>query len=514
MPPFQYPPLLPLELRLLVVHPGSPQDPLTGTLVQRKLSPEDGDIPDYEALSYCWGDQSHPQSVKLKTKWRNPKEQAHPASEPNGSSYWKFILSAFGILHSGYLDIGPNLASALRALRYPDRKRLLWCDSICINQKDYAERAAQVQRMTDVYMFARSVIVWLGPATPWASMAMETVRQVGNRHFPQEADTPWLYQNMTPHPSALTTDGSGIKITYGKPIPFSQDQWHSLEKLLDLDWHRRLWTHQEIVFANQETSIVMLGEEELPWSQYREAVVFVCTYTWAPMRVWLLDPARFTRNKFVFVFKVAAIDYVGKQNTSWIEALGFTRRYDCSDDRDRLYALRGLLQPDIARCIRVDYTKSAKEIAASACITHLKQSRNLDFLKICNSPTSPTWAVDLEKPVGVLEASSNASARSAASARLIKPGVLEVAGLPCDEIISKPIDLPVNENFPEIKQYVETLLTAFRDLTGNDEFHRDDKCVDELMTALAFGGMFSQPLAQGLATEHWLVYLWKAAAET
>ncbi|KAF5599852.1 heterokaryon incompatibility protein het-6 [Fusarium pseudoanthophilum] len=472
MPRFPYPPLLSAELRLLELHPGLPDDRLTGTVFHRILSPEDGELPDFEALSYCWGDQSRPEQVKLATERPTPGEQSDQSSD------------------SGHVDIGPNLASALRALRYRDCKRVLWCDSICINQQDTVEREGQVQRMADVYMFAERVIAWLGPATPWASMAMETVRQVGNRHFPQEADTPWLYQNMTPHASAPTTNRSGIEITYGEPIPFSQDQWHSFEKLLDLNWHRRLWTHQEIVFANQETSIVRLGEEEMPWARYKDAVAFICTYPWGPLTAILLDPARCTRNEFVFVYKVAAIDCAVKQHASWIDALAFTEKYDCSDDRDRLYALRGLLQPDIARCIRVDYTKSAKEIAASACVTHLEQRRNLDFLRLCNSTTSPTWAVDLQKPLSVFEVSSDAGARSAASARLIKPGVLEVAGLTCDEITRKPIDLPGSKSFENIKEYLETLLMAFRDLTGNDDFHRDDKCVDELITAMTYGDLW------------------------
>ncbi|RBR07166.1 hypothetical protein FVER53590_12956 [Fusarium verticillioides] len=271
MPPFQYPPLLPLELRLLVLHPGSPQDPLTGTLVQRTLSPEDGDIPDYEALSYCWGDQSHPQSVKLKTKWRNPKEQAHPASEPNGSSYRKFILSVFGIIHSGYLDIGPNLASALRALRYPDRKRLLWCDSICINQKDVTERSAQVQRMADVYQSARRVIVWLGPVAPWSSTAIETLRWVRS-----ELSCPAMdftsYQGIF----APTNDASRQDIDYNEPLPLAQDQWLAFEQLLDVNWFRRLWTYQEIALANQETSVVRMGNDEILWTRFIEATMLIC----------------------------------------------------------------------------------------------------------------------------------------------------------------------------------------------------------------------------------------------
>lgn len=154
---------------------------------------------------YCWGDQSHPQSVKLKRKWRKGKKQPRPAPEPDSSSYRKFSLTAFGI-HSGHLDIGPNLASALRALQYRYCKRLLWCDSICINQKEVAERSAQVQRMADLYQSSRRVIVWLGPAAPWSTTAMGIMRWVRNQLSSPAIDIS-SYEGVAPN-FAPTKDGS------------------------------------------------------------------------------------------------------------------------------------------------------------------------------------------------------------------------------------------------------------------------------------------------------------------
>lgn len=60
------------------------------------------------------------------------------------------------------LLITPNLDTALRRIRLPDRIRALWVDAICINQQDVAERGGQVQLMGSIYSKARQVIVWLG----------------------------------------------------------------------------------------------------------------------------------------------------------------------------------------------------------------------------------------------------------------------------------------------------------------------------------------------------------------
>lgn len=501
MPPFQYPPLLPLELRLLVLQPGSLQDPLSGTLVQRKLSLEDDDIPDYEALSYFWGDQSHPQSIKLKTKWRKTKQQTHPAPESDSSSYRKFILSTFDILHSGYIDIGLNLASALRALRYPDRKRLLWCDSICINQKDVAERSAQVQRMADVYQSARRVIVWLGPAAPWSSTAIETLRWVRSQLSCPAIDFT-SYKGIF----APTNDASRQDIDYSEPLPLAQDQWLAFEQLLDVNWFRRLWTYQEIALANQETSIVRLGNDEILWTRFIEATMLICFNKGSVSQPCFVDLARHTANMKVFCGNASScriIQQLGRDQNDWVSLLFLTRFYECSDIRDKLYALRGFLEPETAQSIRVDYTKSARQIMASASITYLKQRRNVQFLKLCNSTTSPSWAVDLQKPLCLMQLFSNAGARSAASARYIKPGVLEVAGVSCDGICNSVMDMPPRAKFEAVEDYIANVLKVFRDLTGNGDFHQDDKCLDDLINLMTFGKLWEHSTVRTEGPPSW-----------
>ncbi|KAH6689715.1 heterokaryon incompatibility protein-domain-containing protein [Plectosphaerella plurivora] len=58
----------------------------------------------------------------------------------------------------------PNLFSALKHLRLPQKARTLWADAICINQHDDNERNAQVPLMARIYTTAKAVAVWLGPS--------------------------------------------------------------------------------------------------------------------------------------------------------------------------------------------------------------------------------------------------------------------------------------------------------------------------------------------------------------
>lgn len=83
----------------------------------------------YEALSYTWGDP-------------NDRTQIYLDDQP--------------------FSVTVNLKSALRCLRLPDKDRVLWTDSICINQKNVSEVNIQVQRMWAIYKYSSRVVVFLG----------------------------------------------------------------------------------------------------------------------------------------------------------------------------------------------------------------------------------------------------------------------------------------------------------------------------------------------------------------
>lgn len=90
------------------------------------------DVPDYEAISYTWGDTT---------------------------SSHKILLDGFDFF------VPLNLFSVLGDVRRQYVDRILWVDAICINQDSVRERGHQVQQMRDIYRRAHRVIFWLGPLT-------------------------------------------------------------------------------------------------------------------------------------------------------------------------------------------------------------------------------------------------------------------------------------------------------------------------------------------------------------
>lgn len=101
--------------------------------VSGKSTKSESQTPDYEVLSYVWGDAS-------------PFDRI--------------------FFHQGALDIGNNLSIALRRLREGRISRTLWIDAICINQEDVDERNAQVTLMHNIYSQAKQVIIFLGEPNP------------------------------------------------------------------------------------------------------------------------------------------------------------------------------------------------------------------------------------------------------------------------------------------------------------------------------------------------------------
>ena len=107
----------PTDIRLLYLHQGVGEDPICVDLATVNLDED----PDFEAISYTWGD-----SMPVK------RITCHGRTDS----------SVCGIQHSQAsenFNITTNLFEELQRLRFPDRRRILWADAICINQEDPGE---------------------------------------------------------------------------------------------------------------------------------------------------------------------------------------------------------------------------------------------------------------------------------------------------------------------------------------------------------------------------------------
>ena len=139
-------------IRLLEVLPSTDEkDPVSTRLFTADL--DSNDHPQYEAVSYAWGEMS------------SEGQKCH-------------------IYVNGYKRaVTPNLLSSLSCLRHHRYPKILWIDSICINQADDEERSQQVGLMARIYAEAHRVLVYLGPSTPLSTSFFSILQ-----HLAEDAD--------------------------------------------------------------------------------------------------------------------------------------------------------------------------------------------------------------------------------------------------------------------------------------------------------------------------------------
>jgi hypothetical protein len=194
-------------IRLLRLFGGASNAPLQGRLI---LS--DGKET-YEALSYAG----------------EPEEGNSPIS----------IISA-GTTYT--LAIKPNLEAALRQLRFPDRYRLLWIDSICINQEDLSEKNFHIQRMGSIFNTASNVCIWLGTANDQSSQAFEMIRQA--------------------HEIDINSAEANVR-----------ELLDALISLLRRRWFTRRWAIQEVALARKAS--LYCGHNSISWTEFADAITLL-----------------------------------------------------------------------------------------------------------------------------------------------------------------------------------------------------------------------------------------------
>ncbi|KAJ8130704.1 hypothetical protein O1611_g2922 [Lasiodiplodia mahajangana] len=320
---FRYPPL-PSQgyIRLLYLHPSDTGSlRLEGCLRVQELDSECA----YEAVSYSWGD------------------------------YPELTRPLF--LNGQVLPITENLYEALMVYRCRDRLRALWVDAVCINQADVAEKSQQVAAMADIYGKAKTVQVWLGPGVPWAKKAMDfmvnlSLRAESFRIKDDIGETRWY------------EDFPSLNISEDEADNLIRDAIKAhVDILLSMSWFNRVWVVQEVTLATE--LVVSCGNAEINWPDFDRTVeVLRGAYRELSSReerekmegtksTW---PLVSHRHNFRLLGKGGKRDH---HFMTQISSVLMSNR-DCSDDRDRIYAM--LAMTTSPRTMKPDYSKTVAEV--------------------------------------------------------------------------------------------------------------------------------------------------------
>ncbi|KAH7346049.1 heterokaryon incompatibility protein-domain-containing protein [Pyrenochaeta sp. MPI-SDFR-AT-0127] len=340
------------QIRIAYITKGSRSDPLEATLLRTSLDA----LPSYEALSYVWGrDQS---VAKL-------------------------------ALNGHCINITPSLQGAMMQLRSSTEDRLIWIDAICINQEDPEERSKQVQLMRDIYSNAKRVIVWLGEEAEDTKAGVEFLKALEVHSSPKEhaADV------LRAAPSNLTAILNGIR-----------------ELLLDRSYWNRLWIVQEVMCAKD--LVVHCGSLTVGY----EILGKVYDIILQAILILVQEQHPATPRYLRIVNQLSG----GGGQSSWREPTStcmpleeLLRAHwssECSDPKDRIYALLGIssLKNSTHLGLKVDYSKSTSEVYRGATKAIIEETGRLGVLCLvteagthavtktyrARQPFLPSWVPD------------------------------------------------------------------------------------------------------------------------
>jgi hypothetical protein len=252
---------------------------------------------------------------------------------------------------------------------------LVWVDFICINQNDSRDKEHQVPLMDQYYSKANMVWVWLGPSYGNSDHAMLRMSDLASRlpsfSVAQPATTQWLNQNGLP----------------GRDDPF----WEGIDSIFTREWFNRLWTMQEFALAQRSTficgSLTATGAQvsSVATELMRLGLVALARKNRIP-RVGFKDGYHFTT--IASAYKKAK-DENGYLPLHLAVQLGRFKEAKGSCAHDRIYALLGLLDPDVRDKIKVSYEQPWWDIYVHVGQISLKTSSHLEWLAQCQSTWRP-----------------------------------------------------------------------------------------------------------------------------
>ncbi|KAK4061994.1 uncharacterized protein Triagg1_10157 [Trichoderma aggressivum f. europaeum] len=374
-----YTPLVrPLEIRVLILHPGKKGSPIECTLEHRRLGSSKAR---FDALSYVWGSPAVTGEITCNNRRRN---------------------------------VGRNLYDALERLRLPDEERVLWIDALCINQADNQEKTQQVRLMGEIYSKAHRVLIWLGNhEAVEAGVGKLASRPPDGKHVDWKPLKP-VFTNVLFYQAQafLIWLGFDSAVNMGvanleEPQSPRQFDWSALVPVIQSPWFNRVWCIQELVLASNP--LIVTRDSMISWDQFARAVLELRTQ-FDTYRMKTQHRDNQSMENFYFLHDMRQKRKKKRsQRHNLLELLFLTRGFQATDPRDKLFALVGLAGDVLSSDWEVtpNYDLSVAEVYHRFALWHLIRKRQFEIFSFGRGqglPLSleleplPSWVPDLTRP--------------------------------------------------------------------------------------------------------------------
>ena len=357
--------------RLLLLYLDEDHEPLRCMLRPKPLD----DPPHYYAISYVWGDPSKTETIT--------------------------------VLDDYVCEITASLASALRDVRtntrvctkrnWPDREGVsgmwIWCDGICIDQTNLAEKADQVMLMGSIYRRADQVFIHTGAEIPGAQDLpgfVERAFKWGSREW----KTKW---------SSTTSNNTSLEDAELDELPPAEDpRWLHLKSFLYRPWPRRSWITQEAVLAKRSPTL-LYGPYEILFKAPHILFNFSARGI-LPMSLYTYHSDEDDRHTAMIGSLMAlSRTRVRREDKTLDVTLNelLYHCYDsaCSDPRDKIYSLANLASDWNLLNIEIDYSIPVERLYKAVATKILKTSNSALILALVGAKQLilPSWVPDFSE---------------------------------------------------------------------------------------------------------------------
>jgi hypothetical protein len=311
--------------------------------------------PSYEAISYVWGDAHITVPVQL---------------------------------HDATRSVTTNLGLALRYLRLAEEERIIWGDALCIHQEDSLEKNHQVRQMGKIYAGSEQVIVWLG----------------------EEDDARQAFQSLTELIAQAKKMSFEVFRIIWEGADFTATKL-ACDALFARSWWTRMWTLQEVIHDRPVTAYA--GSSQINFDDLYETFLSykeqkLVTHLSSREKVLpdvaqspyslSIVPSRYQKFHDAMVTAILSCEvtmliHLGRdlrksapgREISLISRLYSIRNQQCSDPRDKVYALLGMHDSKEYEQL-IDYELSKEETYAATMTFLLTSGTGITSLLQVESP--------------------------------------------------------------------------------------------------------------------------------
>jgi hypothetical protein len=267
--------------------------------------------------------------------------------------------------------------------------------------------------MADIYKYAQRVVVWLGLPSPNSSLALRVLDHLGSQLE--------VTKSSMPVPAQGLTETEWFESGRATAIDNDPNTWHAIFDLLNRSYFHRVWIFQEIQLASS-SALIQCGTETVSWRQLRRAIG-ACGAMTLPTEVPLQ-----LRTRLDSLWSLS----MDSRSMDPMRLFEYAIAAECSNPRDRVYAILGLLPEVLSRKIQPHYASPTREVHRKAMMAYTQVTGELHVLGLVGPSWMPDWTAPRALLLNVLNVSC--SGNTDAEALCIAPDVLRVNGVLFDII--------------------------------------------------------------------------------